>query len=122
MALIMPVLVGVLFSSALFMMLRPNLIRAAIGLILLTNATNLFLFSSGRLNSLGPPIITPQGDIPEPGYANPVSQALILTAIVIGFGFLSFAVAFVYRSLIEFKSQNSDVIAEKEVSEVQDSD
>lgn len=122
MEVIMPVMVGILFTGALFMMLRPNLIRVGLGLILLTNATNLFLFSSGRLTRLGPPIITPQGNIPEPGYANPVSQALILTAIVIGFGFLSFAVAFVYRSLIEFQSQNSDVIAGKEVSEDQERD
>lgn len=117
MAVIMPVLVGILFSAALFMMLRPNLIRVALGLILLTNATNLFLFCSGRLTRIGPPIISLYGKVPKEGYANPVSQALILTAIVIGFGFLSFAIALIYRSVLEFKSQNSDIISQEEVDE-----
>jgi multicomponent Na+:H+ antiporter subunit C len=114
MEIIMPLLVGILFAGALYMMLQPNLIRVALGLILLTNATNLFLFSGGRLTKHGPPIIPPDGKILEQGYANPVSQALILTAIVIGFGLLSFAIALIYRTVLEFESQNSEVIAHDE--------
>lgn len=110
MNVIMPLLVGVLFSAAIFLMLRPQLMRVALGVILLTNATNLFLFSSGRVLRHGPPIIPYDLKYISVNAANPVSQALILTAIVIGFALLSFLIAFVYRCLDEFGTQDNRAI------------
>lgn len=110
MDVIMPLLVGLLFSAAIFLMQRPQLMRVGVGVILLTNAANLFLFSAGRLSKDGPPIIPIDSEVMTRDYANPVSQALILTAIVIGFALLSFVIALVYRSVLEFNSQESSSI------------
>jgi len=117
MEVILPLLVGLLFAASIFMMLRPQLMRVALGIILLTNASNLFLFLVGRLSKEGPPVIPTNSDKLLKDYANPVSQALILTAIVIGFSLLSFVIALVYRSVKDFDSQNPDVIALEKTEE-----
>lgn len=117
MQMFIPFLVGLLFSAAMFMMLRPHLMRMGLGLILLTNAANLFLFSVGRITKDGPPIIPPKSIVMTTGHANPVSQSLILTAIVIGFALLSFVIALVYRATQEFQSSDTGVIAQEEVEE-----
>lgn len=120
MDLVMPLLVGLLFSAGLFFMLRPHLMRIGLGIILLTNATNLFLFSIGRITKKGPPIITNTKVDSLQSYANPLSQALILTAIVIGFAVLSFVIALVYRSLKEFKSEEISAIGTSEEEKVRE--
>ncbi|HLW57022.1 MAG TPA: NADH-quinone oxidoreductase subunit K [Bacteriovoracaceae bacterium] len=107
---VMPILVGLLFSAGLFFMLRPHLMRIGLGIILLTNATNLFLFSVGRITKAGPPIIPVTQEAIDQEYANPLSQALILTAIVIGFAVLSFVIALVYKSVKEFGSEEISAI------------
>lgn len=117
MQMFIPFLVGLLFSAAMFMMLRPHLMRVGLGLILLTNASNLFLFSVGRITKDGPPVIPPKSIVLSTNYANPVSQSLILTAIVIGFALLSFVIALVYRTTQEFKSQDTTLIGMEEVEE-----
>ena len=117
MQVLMPILVGLLFSSALFMMLRPNVMRIALGLILLTNGSNLFLFSVGKFSKDGPPVIDSNAIAMTSHYANPVSQSLILTAIVIGFALLSFVIALVYRSVQEFKTHKTDDISLEDVEE-----
>ncbi|HCM39719.1 MAG: hypothetical protein A2070_10770 [Bdellovibrionales bacterium GWC1_52_8] len=95
---VLAIVMGILFASAIFLMLRPSLIRFALGLILLTNASNLFIFAAGRLTLAVPPLIPPGEQMIAGNFANPVSEALILTAIVIGFGLLSFTLAYIYRA------------------------
>lgn len=112
MTLVMPLLVGLLFSAALFLMLRPHLMRIGMGIILLTNATNLFLFSAGGISKSGPPIISFNEEKIISETANPLAQALILTAIVIGFSILSFVIALVYRSLKEFDTDEINSIGQ----------
>lgn len=77
--------IGVLTSSGVWLLLRPRTFQVLVGLSLLSYAVNLFIFSMGRLRTNAPPILR-QG---EPGdlarYADPVPQALVLTAIVITF-------------------------------------
>lgn len=71
-------------GCAIFMMLSRNLVRMVLGLSLLATGANLLLFLNGRLGSQQPPII-PDGETTLRVAADPVVQALILTAIVIGF-------------------------------------
>lgn len=73
-----------LFGCGLYLVLSRHLVRLLLGLSLLTTAVNLVLFQAGRIRSTQPPLI-PQGAVRLQGSADPVPQALVLTAIVIGF-------------------------------------
>lgn len=73
-----------LFGCALYMILSRNLMRTLLGLSLLTTAVNLVLFQAGGIRSMQPPLI-PDGAERLEGSADPLPQALVLTAIVIGF-------------------------------------
>ncbi|HLR90507.1 MAG TPA: Na+/H+ antiporter subunit C [Balneolaceae bacterium] len=88
---------GAIFAASIFLILRKNLIRVTIGIVLITNATNLTIFTVGRLTSANPPFIKEGATTAAPGIANSLPQALILTCIVIGFGLLSFALILIYR-------------------------
>jgi multicomponent Na+:H+ antiporter subunit C len=89
---------GILFGSGLYLMLRRSLIKMVLGLGLLSNAANLLIFTAAGLQRGVTPII-PFGshDLPE-GAADPLPQALILTAIVITFGVQAFALVLIYRA------------------------
>lgn len=84
MEIVMALAIGVLASSGVWLVLRPRTFQVIVGLALLSYAVNLFIFSMGRLASGRPPIIRHEGLDPMQ-YADPVPQALVLTAIVIGF-------------------------------------
>ncbi len=73
-----------LFGVGLYMVLSRHLVRVLLGLSLLTTAVNLVLFLAGRIQSVQPPLI-PEGADRLRGSADPLPQALVLTAIVIGF-------------------------------------
>jgi multicomponent K+:H+ antiporter subunit C len=85
MELVLALGIGVLAGSGVWLLLRPRTFQVIIGLSLISYAVNLFIFGMGRLQTGSPPILAPgsAGD-PTP-YADPLPQALILTAIVIGF-------------------------------------
>lgn len=94
----MAVVTGWLYACGVFLLLRRNVLRVVIGLVLLTSAANLLIFTAANLTR-GNPAIVPPGSIQlPPGYADPLPQALILTAIVIGFGTLAFSFVLVYRA------------------------
>lgn len=100
--------VGGLVAAAIYLILSRNLVRLIIGVALLSNAVNLSLFVSGRLTRVHPPLI-PEGALaPEGVFANPLPQALILTAIVIGFGLLAFTLVLVYRAHQELGTVDPD--------------
>jgi len=84
MELLLALGIGILASSGIWLLLRPRTYQVIIGLSLCSYAVNLFIFSMGRLRSGAPPILTSgAGSLAD--YADPVPQALVLTAIVIGF-------------------------------------
>ena len=89
---------GVLFAASFYLLLRRNLLRFVVGLIMLSNAVNLLIFTMGRLTQANPPIIPHGQEVPSAPYANPLPQALILTAIVISFGLLAFTLVLIYRN------------------------
>ena len=76
--------IGVLAGSGVWLLLRPRTFQVLMGLTLLSYATNLFIFGMGRLITDRPPIVA-DGPTDPSQYADPVPQALVLTAIVIGF-------------------------------------
>ncbi len=85
MELILSLAIGVLAGSGIWLILRPRTFQVIMGLSLLSYAVNLFIFSMGRLSIGAAPIID-AGKGSDPAlYADPVPQALVLTAIVIGF-------------------------------------
>jgi multicomponent Na+:H+ antiporter subunit C len=88
---------GVLYAAGIYLMLRRRLAQLIIGLGLLSNGTNLLIFAAGGLTRAQPPIIPPDAAQLVPPYADPVPQALVLTAIVIGFGLLAFALVLAHR-------------------------
>jgi multicomponent Na+:H+ antiporter MnhC subunit len=77
--------IGVLVGSGVWLLLRPRTFQVLMGLALLSYATNLFIFGMGRLVIQQVPIIGADGSVNPALYADPVPQALVLTAIVIGF-------------------------------------
>ncbi|HWO40805.1 MAG TPA: Na+/H+ antiporter subunit C, partial [Candidatus Eisenbacteria bacterium] len=94
---ILSVVVGGVYAAGLYMMLRRSIVKIIIGLALLGNATNLLIFTSGGLTRAAPPLV-PEGQLRPTGeLADPLPQALILTAIVIGFGVLAFTMVLAYR-------------------------
>ncbi|WP_374435427.1 Na+/H+ antiporter subunit C [Tabrizicola sp.] len=85
MELILSAAIGILAASGIWLILRPRTFQVIIGLCLLSYAVNLFIFSMGRV-MLGVPPIMPRGGFVDPtAYADPLPQALVLTAIVISF-------------------------------------
>ncbi|WP_299677357.1 Na+/H+ antiporter subunit C [uncultured Roseobacter sp.] len=74
--------IGILTAGGIYLMLRLRTFPVILGISLLTYAVNVFLFASGRLSIGGPPILRDGVDF----YADPLPQALVLTAIVISFG------------------------------------
>jgi multicomponent Na+:H+ antiporter subunit C len=88
------ILVGILYTAGVYMMLRRSVVKLLIGIALLSHAANLLVFSAGGVVRGRPPIV--DGGAPA-GVADPLPQALVLTAIVIGFGVLAFAIALLHR-------------------------
>jgi multicomponent Na+:H+ antiporter subunit C len=98
MNVLMAFVIGALFAGGLYMMLRRSLVRIIIGLLLLSNAINLMIFTAGRLVPGQPPLIPLQADEIMPPFADPLPQALVLTAIVISFGVTAFAVILIRQT------------------------
>ena len=85
MELILSLAIGVLVGSGVWLILRPRSFQVIIGLCLLSYGVNLFIFGMGRLVSGAAPIMPKGGFVDPAAYADPVPQALVLTAIVISF-------------------------------------
>ncbi|KRA95551.1 cation:proton antiporter [Devosia sp. Root685] len=84
MELTLAVAIGILSASGVYLLLRPRTFQVIIGLSLVSYAVNLFILSMGRLRMDAAPILS-GSDANIADYADPVPQALVLTAIVIGF-------------------------------------
>ena len=108
MQLLIAVIVGVLVSSAVYLMLSRDIMRFLFGLILFSNAANLVIFASGRLTLGAPPLIAKGQDFPTDIVANALPQALVLTAIVIGFGLFAFALALTFKAYQSMGTLDSD--------------
>jgi multicomponent K+:H+ antiporter subunit C len=77
--------IGVLVGSGVWLLLRPRTFQVIIGLALLSYGINLFIFSTGEPRVAAAPILPKGGVVDAAAYADPLPQALVLTAIVISF-------------------------------------
>ncbi|GAB2510165.1 Na+/H+ antiporter subunit C [Microbulbifer agarilyticus] len=100
--------IGVMVAAGVYLMLAANLLCYLFGLILLSNAANLVIFVAGRLTRAVPPLIPKGQEAPLEPVANALPQAMILTAIVIGFGLLAFTLALVVACYRELGTIDSD--------------
>ena len=94
-------LVGTMVACGIYLILDRNLVRFIFGLVLLSNAVNLLIFTMGRLNPSRPPLIPAGETVGLEPMANALPQALVLTAIVIGFALLAFVFVLFYRTYQE---------------------
>lgn len=101
------VVVGVLYATGVYMMLRRSVVKLLIGIALLSHASNLLVFSAAGVERGRPPIVHPDAGQLEPT-ADPLPQALVLTAIVISFGVLAFAIALLHRAHQETGTDDVD--------------
>lgn len=101
-------LIGMMLTAAVYMMLSGILVRFVFGFVLAGNAVNLLIFTAGRLESSGPPLIPAGRDALSAPAANALPQALILTAIVIGFALLTFLLVLLYRTYAETGTLDAD--------------
>ncbi len=91
MTLILMITISLTVTAGVLLLLSRDLFRTLVGLAVLGGAVNLAVFLAGRPGSLTPPIIPMGLDRLPAGAADPLPQALVLTAIVIGFALLCFA-------------------------------
>ncbi len=85
MEFIVSMAIGVLAGSGVWLMLRPRTFEVILGMSFVSYAVNLFIFSMGRLRVNAAPVLDASKTVDTTQYADPVPQALVLTAIVIGF-------------------------------------
>ncbi|PHP65166.1 Na+/H+ antiporter subunit C [Zhengella mangrovi] len=102
------VLVGLFFAVAIYLLLSKHTIRILLGVALLGNAVNLLIFTAGRVLRETPPIIPDGLYTPPVPVANPLPQALILTAIVISFSFFAFLLVLAYRAYQDIGTDDTD--------------
>lgn len=101
-------LIGLFFAVSIYLILSKAIIRMLLGITILGNGVNLLIFTLGRITREVPPIV-PDGLLqPETMTANPLPQALILTAIVIGFALFTFLLVLGYRAYQELDADNTD--------------
>jgi multicomponent Na+:H+ antiporter subunit C len=110
MEVLVAIMVGALVTASVYLMLARNVLRFLFGLVLLSNAANLLIFAAGGLTPEAPPLIAPGALAPPESVANALPQALVLTAIVIGFGLFAFALVLVYRGYQNLGTLDSDAM------------
>ncbi len=97
MQLMLAIVAGTLYAAGIYLLLRRRLAQLIIGLGFLTNGSNVLIFSAGGLTRSQAPVIPGDAMTIDVPYADPVPQALVLTAIVIGFGVLAFALVLAHQ-------------------------
>jgi multisubunit Na+/H+ antiporter MnhC subunit len=111
------VVVGGLITASVYMFLARDLPRVLIGFVLLGAAANLAIFAAGRVGSMTPPLVAPGAQALAANAANSLPQALILTAIVIGFGLTAFALMLVVKAYGTFQTISAEDMDEAELRE-----
>ncbi len=105
MEVILAIVIGVLYAAGLYMMLRRSFVKLVLGLSLLGYASSLLIFTVNGMTRGEPPLVSEGMTQPVEPFADPLPQALILTAIVIGFGVQAFVLVLFKRA---YQSANTD--------------
>ncbi len=107
---VLAILVGLFIALGIYLLLSRSVIRMLIGMTIFGNGVNLLIFTAGRVTRELAPIIPPGLDAPDGPIANPLPQALILTAIVIGFSMFSFLLVLAFRAYQSLDADNTDTM------------
>lgn len=105
---ILAILVGLFIAFGVYLLLSRSVIRMLLGMTIFGNGVNLLIFTAGRVTREIAPIVPPGLATPEGPIANPLPQALILTAIVIGFSMFCFLLVLAYRAYQSLDADNTD--------------
>jgi multicomponent Na+:H+ antiporter subunit C len=114
MEVVLAFVIGGLYAAGVYMLLRRTLVKLLIGLVLLSNGANLLIFTAAGLTRHQPPIIPARATVLPLPAADPLPQALILTAIVIGFGVTAFALVLSYRVYRTVRMVDVDQLREQD--------
>ncbi|WP_187970162.1 Na+/H+ antiporter subunit C [Aquibium microcysteis] len=101
-------LVGLFYAVSIYLMLSKHIIRVLLGIAIFGNAVNMTIFTAGRVLREVPPIIAEGKTVLDGVTANPLPQALILTAIVISFSFFAFLLVLAYRAYQDLGTDDTD--------------
>lgn len=110
MTVVLAVVIGLLYAAGLYLMMRRSMVKLILGLALLAHAANLLIFTLGGLTRGGTPIVPPGSEALAPPYPDPVPEALVLTAIVIGFAVQAFALVLLKRAYQETGSDDMSAL------------
>lgn len=105
---VLAVVIGGLYASGFYLMLRRSMVKLVLGLGLLGHAANLLIFTVANPVRAQPPLVPVGLSHPTPPFADPLPQALILTAIVIGFAVQAFALVLVHRAVQTVNNDDLD--------------
>ncbi len=105
--------IGIVFACGVYLALRRSTVRMLLGVVLITHAGNLMVFMSGGLVRGRPPLVPVGAQQLLGAAADPLPQALVLTAIVIGFGLSVFAAALVERIRRRLRTDDPDALREE---------
>ena len=108
-------MIGVLYACGLYLVMRRSMVKLILGLALLGHAANLLIFTVGGLTRGGTPLVPAAHETLVPPYPDPVPQALVLTAIVIGFGVQAFALVLIKRAHREVGTDDLDAMRSTDV-------
>ena len=111
--MILSLAVAVLFGSGAYLMLKADLLRVVVGMVLISNAASLFIMATGLTRGVPPIYPLPAGE----SVSDPLVQAMTLTAIVISFGVSALLLSFVYRVYTSHLSLDLDDLSAAEERE-----
>jgi multicomponent Na+:H+ antiporter subunit C len=107
-------MIGLIFGCAVYLILQNSFVKVLFGFGLLSHGANLFVLAMTAQSDLNiPPIITEAGGV----YADPLPQALILTAIVIGFAVTAYLTILLYRLFLDYKTTEISKVFQSESGE-----
>ncbi len=115
MTVLLAIVAGLLFAAAIYLMLRRSVLKLALGLSLLANAANLVIFVAAGLTRGEPPLIADGETLPPPDAADPLPQAMVLTAIGSGFSVLAFTLTLRHRVYEEGGTDDVDDLSEADI-------
>ena len=114
MFVLLAIVIGLLFACGIYLMLRRNIVRMIFGLVLIGHAANLLIFDVAGLVRANPPLVAEGAVAPAAGHADPLPQALVLTAIVISFALVAFASVLIQRVYLVTGHDDPDELRESE--------
>ncbi|MCB9016812.1 MAG: Na+/H+ antiporter subunit C [Lentimicrobiaceae bacterium] len=106
--------IGLLYAAGVYLMLRRSIVKLILGIMLMSHATNLLIFVAGGLHKGQPPFVKDGINAVVANPTDPLPQALILTAIVIGFGITAFFLVLMYKFYQTTGTEDLDELKEGE--------